>query len=171
MSGELWKKLIYGLIPSLPQLQGSVLVDPTLDQCILDLVATNGATGGHVTAEGDTITLPMLERLRSTLRLMFISDTKLRSKAFESVLWNLTNEANNKKKQIFIHGSQAEKGEDLFLVDQTTTSVHSHVPVSHASVDKNEALNLLSILLSSPMDVTVRKSSAQQLAIILQGTV
>ena len=169
MSGELWKKLLHGLIPSLPQLQGSVLVDPTLDQCIQELVAANGVTGGHVTAEGDTITLPTLERLRGALRLMFVKDAKLRNKAFDSVIWNLANEANGKKKQLFVHGSHIEKGEDLFIVDQVTTAVHSHLPVSHTSVDKSQILNLLSILSSSPMDVAVRKSSAQQLAIILQG--
>ncbi|XP_068721388.1 rotatin-like isoform X1 [Montipora capricornis] len=168
MSGELWKKLLHGLIPSLPQLQGSVLVDPTLDQCIQELVAANGVTGGHVTAEGDTITLPTLERLRGALRLMFVKDAKLRNKAFDSVIWNLANEANGKKKQLFVHGSHIEKGEDLFIVDQVTTAVHSHLPVSHTSVDKSQILNLLSILSSSPMDVAVRKSSAQQLAIILQ---
>ena len=171
MSGELWKKLLDGLIASLPQLQGFVLVDPALDQCILELVATQGATGGHVTAEGDIITLPRLERLRGALRLMFVNDSKLRSKAFESVVWNLTDEASSEKKQILLHGIHAENAADLFIVDQITSAVHAHAPVSHTSMDKSEVLNLQSILSSSPMDVALRKSSAQQLAIILQGTV
>ena len=171
MSGDLWKKLLIGLIPSLPLLQGCVLIDPTLDQCILELVATNGSIGGHVTAEGDTITLPTLEKLRSALRLMFVKDAKLRSEALGSVIWNLTNEANGKKKQSILHGIHSEIGEDLFIVDQITTAIHTHVPVSHTGVVKSEVLNLQSILSSSPMDVAVRKSSAQQLAIILQGMV
>lgn len=171
MGGDLWKKLLIGLIPSLPHLQGCVLIDPTLDQCILELVATNGAIGGHVTAEGDTITLPTLEKLRAALRLMFVKDAKLRSKALGSVIWNLTNEANCKKKQSILHCIHSEKGEDLFIVDQITTAIHTHVPVSHTGVVKSELLNLQSILSSSPMDVAVRKSSAQQLAIILQGMV
>lgn len=171
MSGELWKKLLDGLITSLPQLQGCVLVDPALDQCILELVATQGATGGHVTAEGDVITLPTLERLRGALRLMFVKDAKLRSKAFESVIWNLTNEASGKKKQSSIPGIHVDNGADMFIVDQFTTAVHAHAPVSHTSVDKSELLNLQSILSSSSLDIALRKSSAQQLAIVLQGTV
>ena len=165
----MWKKLLDGLTASLPQLQGCVLVDPALDQCILELVATQGATGGHVTAEGDIITLPTLERLRGALRLMFVKDSKLRSKAFESVVWNLTNEASGEKRQSLLHGIHADNAADLFIVDQITSAVHAHAPVSHTSVDKSEVLNLQSILSSSPLDVALRKSSAQQLAIILQG--
>lgn len=169
MSGELWKKLLGGLIASLPQLQGSVLVDPALDQCILELVASQGSTGGHVTAEGDIITLPTLERLRGALRLMFVKDPKLRSKGFESVVWHLTNEASNEKRQSIFRGIHADNAADLFIVDQLTSSVHAHVPASHTSMDKSEILNLHSILSSSSLDVALRKSSAQQLAIILQG--
>ena len=169
MSGELWKKLLDGLVASLPQLQGSVLVDPILDQCILELVASRGVTGGHVTAEGNIITLPTLERLRGTLRLMFIKDPKLRSKGFESVVWHLTNEASNEKRQSVFHGIHTDNAADLFVVDQLTSSVHAHAPVSHTSMAKSEILNLHSILSSSSLDVTLRKSSAQHLAIILQG--
>lgn len=169
MSGEMWKKLLDGLIASFPQLQGCVLVDPALDQCILELVATQGATGRHVTAEGDIITLPRLERLRGALRLMFVKDAKLQSKAFESVIWNLTNEASEGKKPSLIDGMHAENGADLFTVDKITTAVHAHGPVSHTSMDNTEVLNLQSILSSSAMDTALRKSSAQQLAIVLQG--
>ena len=169
MSGELWKKLLDGLIASLPHLQGCVLVDPALDQCILELVATQGATGGHVSAEGDIITLLALERLRGALRLLFVNDSKLRSRAFESVIWSLTNEASGEKKQSLFLGLHTENSADLFIVDQITSAVHAHAPASHTSVDKTEVLNLQSILSSSPLDVTLRKSSAQQLAIILQG--
>ena len=169
MSGELWKKLLDGLVVSLPQLQGCVLIDPGLDQCILELVATHGVIGGHVTAEGDIITLPALDRLRGALRLMFVADTKLRTKGFESVVWSLTNEASLKKRKSLVHGIHAEKAADLFIVDQITSAVNSHVPVSHTSVETTEVLNLQSILASSPLDVALRKSSAQQLAIILQG--
>lgn len=171
MSGELWKKLLDGLIASLPQLQGSVLVDPALDQCIVELVASQGTTGGHVTAEGDIITLPSLERLRGSLRLMLVKDSKLRSKGFESVVWHLTNEASGEKRQSAFHGILADNAADLFIVDQLTSSVHAHAPVSHASVDKSEILNLHSIFSSSSLDVSLRKSSAQQLAIILQGRI
>lgn len=170
MSGELWKKLLDGLIASLPQLQGSVLVDPALDQCILELVASQGATGGHVTAEGDIITLPTLERLRGALRLMFVNDSKLRSKGFASVVWHLTKEASSEKRQSLFHGFHADNAADLFIVDQLTSAVHAHAPAAHTSVDKSELLNLQSILSSSSLDVALRKSSAQQLAIILQGT-
>lgn len=165
----MWKKLLGGLIASLPQLQGSVLVDPALDQCILELVASQGSTGGHVTAEGDIITLPTLERLRGALRLMFVKDPKLRGKGFESVVWHLTNEASNEKRQSIFRGTHADNAADLFIVDQLTSSVHAHVPASHTSMDKSEILNLHSILSSSSLDVALRKSSAQQLAIILQG--
>ena len=169
MSGELWKKLLDGLVASLPQLQGSVLVDPALDQCILELVASHGATGGHVTAEGDIVTLPTLERLRGALRLMFVRDSKLRRKAFESVVWQLTNQASSEKRQSLFQGILADNAADLFIVDQLTSSVHAHAPVSHTTVDKTEILNLQSILSSLSLDVALRKSSAQQLAIILQG--
>ena len=169
MSGELWKKLLDGLVASLPQLQGCVLIDPGLDQCILELVATHGVTGGHVSAEGDIITLPALDRLRGALRLMFVTDSKLRTKGFESVVWSLTNEASREKRKSLVHGIHAEKAADLFIVDQITSAVNAHVPVSHTSVETSEVLNLQSILASSPLDVALRKSSAQQLAIILQG--
>lgn len=169
MSGELWKKLLDGLIASLPQLQGSILVDPALDQCILELVASRGATGGHVTAEGDIITLPSLERFRGALRLMFVKDSKVLSKAFESVVWQLTNQANSERRKSSFQGILADNAADLFMVDQLTSAVHAHAPTTHTSVDKTEILNLLSILSSSSLDVGLRKSSAQQLAIILQG--
>lgn len=167
MSGELWKKLLDGLIASLPQLQASILVDPALDQCILELVASRG--GGHVTAEGDIITLPSLERFRGALRLMFVKDSKVRSKAFESVVWQLTNQANSERRKSSFQGILADNAADLFMVDQLTSAVHAHAPTTHTSVDKTEILNLLSILSSPSLDVGLRKSSAQQLAIILQG--
>ncbi|CAH3027837.1 unnamed protein product, partial [Porites evermanni] len=170
MSGELWKKLLDGLVVSLPQLQGCVLMDPGLDQCILELVATHGVTGGHVSAEGDIITLPALDRLRGALRLMFVTDSKLRTKGFESVVWSLTNDASREKRKSLVHGILAEKAADLFIVDQITSAVNAHVPVSHTSVDTSEVLNLQSILASSPLDVALRKSSAQQLAVILQDS-
>lgn len=169
MSGELWKKLLDDLIASLPQLQGSILVDPALDQCIVELVASRGVTGGHVTAEGDIITLPSLERFRGALRLMFVKDSKVRSKAFESVVWQLTNQANSERRKSSFQGILADNAADLFKVDQLTSAVHAHAPTTHTSVDKTEILNLLSILSSSSLDVGLRKSSAQQLAIILQG--
>lgn len=169
MSGELWKKLLEGLIASLPQLQGSILVDPALDQCILELVASHGAAGGHVTAEGDIITLPSLEQFRGALRLMFVKDSKVRSKAFESVVWQLTNQASRERRKSSFQGILADNAADLFMVDQLTSAVHAHVPATHTSVDKTEILNLFSILSSSSLDVALRKSSAQQLAIISQG--
>ena len=171
MSGELWKKFLDGMVASLPQLQGSLLVDPALDQCILELVASKGATGGHVTVEGDIVTLPTLERLRGALRLMFVKDPKLRSKGLESVVWHLTNEASAGKRQSVFNGIHADNVADLFIVDQLTSSVHAHAPVSHTSMDKSEILNLHSILSSSSLDVALRNSSAQQLAIILQGSI
>ena len=169
MSGELWKKLLDGLIASLPHLQGCIQYDPTLSQCILELAASNGLTGAHVAADGDIITLPALERFRGALRLMFIKDPHVRNKAFEYVVWNLTNEARGEKRKICVGGSWREDAADMFIVDHVTCAVHAHVPGSHSSVDHQELLQLWSILSSSSLDVALRKSSAQHLAIILQG--
>ena len=167
MSGELWKRLLDAIMVPLPLLQGCTGADTSLDQCLLEIVSSRG---NHVTAEGDLICLPVLERYRGTLRFMFVKDPKIRAKAFECLVLYLSKEDGHGSTQHLFRGSLSSQNlSDMFIADALTCAVYSHSPVSHPTVNSEEIHKLYSIFSSRSMEVGLRKSSAQQLAIILQG--
>jgi hypothetical protein len=117
------------------------------------------------------MTLKPLEQLRGALRLMFLPNPNIRTQGLAAVVGHLTSDKTRSWGQRLFSSRQTENLRDLFFVDQLTSTMNSHAPVSHPSVERAEVIKLLSIYSSKTMDWNIRKSAAEQLAIILQGTI
>lgn len=170
MRTQLWRRLLDVIIPSLPHLGGYIGTHPTLDQCLLEIIASTGAMdSGLVTADGQVMSLQPLQQLRAALRLLFKQDPNLRTQGLAVIVGHLTSDKTKTWGQRLFQSRQSENLRDLFVVDQLTSTMHSHTPVSHPSVEKTEINKLWSIYSSKHMDWSIRKSAAEQLSIILQG--
>jgi len=170
MRSQLWKRLLETIIPSLPHLVGCIGTHPTLDQCLLEMIASTGTMdSGLVTADGQVMSLQPLQQLRAGLCLMFKKDPNLRTQGLAVIVGYLMSDKTRAWGQRLFQSRQSENLRDLFVVDQLTSTMHSHTPVSHPSVEKAEIIKLWSIYSSNNMDWGIRKSAAEQLSIILQG--
>lgn len=169
MSSQLWKRLLNAITPTLPFLEGYIGTHPTLDQSILELVLSSPATSGQITADGEVMTLKAQDQLKGALRLMFLKNPSIRTQGLAAVVGHLTSDKTKAWGERLFRSRQTENLRDIFLVDQLTSTMNSHVPMSHPSVEKAEIVKLWSIYSSKSMDWNIRKSAAEQLAIILQG--
>ena len=138
MNCHLWKQLLHAIIPSLPFLQACTGSDPTLDQCVVELMEAGGPGDNTFTADGDVVTLPMMERFRIALRMMFVKNVQLRTRGLAAVTWYLTQEQKDVGQRRLFSNTPPDNLQNLFIVNQVTSSIHAHEPVSHSNFDKSE---------------------------------
>ncbi|XP_010219967.1 PREDICTED: rotatin-like, partial [Tinamus guttatus] len=155
-----WNKFIEALYPVIPILQGYADTKDTLGNCILTLSETSSDQGEGV--------LPRATRLRAALRLLFSKKQLVRSVALKHLSFHLLNEEGANLKRPHLHGSVLSIISNLFIVER---AIELKLDDKTESVFKAETVEkLYSILTSDAVDLILRKSAAEQLAIILQDT-
>ncbi|NWJ02806.1 RTTN protein, partial [Crypturellus undulatus] len=155
-----WNKFIEALYPIIPILQGYADAKDALGNCILTLSETTSDQGEGV--------LPRATRLRAALRLLFSKKQLVRSVALKHLSFHLLNEEGANLKRPHLHGSVLSSISNLFIVER---AIELKLDDKTESVFKAETVEkLYGILTSDAVDLVLRKSAAEQLAIILQDT-
>ncbi|XP_052560090.1 rotatin isoform X1 [Tympanuchus pallidicinctus] len=155
-----WNKFLEALYPIIPVLQGYADTKDELGNCILTLSETSSDKGDGI--------LPITTRLRAALRLLFSKKHLVRSVALKHLLFHLLNEEGASLKRPCLHGSVFTSISNLFIIEG---AVELKLGDKMESIFKVETIEkLYDILTSDAVDIVLRKSAAEQLAIILQDT-
>uniref|UniRef100_A0A8B9SRM2 Rotatin n=1 Tax=Anas platyrhynchos TaxID=8839 RepID=A0A8B9SRM2_ANAPL len=154
-----WNKFIEALYPIIPVLQGYADTKDKLGNCILTLSETSSDKGEGI--------LPRTTRLRAALRLLFSKKQLVRSIALKHLVFHLLNEEGASLKRPNLHGSVFSSISNLFIIEKV---IELKLDDKMESIFKVETVEKLhDILTSDAVDLVLRKSAAEQLAIILQG--
>uniref|UniRef100_A0A669P9G5 Rotatin n=1 Tax=Phasianus colchicus TaxID=9054 RepID=A0A669P9G5_PHACC len=153
-----WNKFLEALYPIIPVLQGYADTKDELGNCILTLSETSSDKGDGI--------LPTATRLRAALRLLFSKKHLVRSMALKHLLFHLLNEEGASLKRPCLHGSMFTSISNLFIIEG---AIELKLGDKMESIFKVEIIEkLYDILTSDAVDIVLRKSAAEQLAIILQ---
>ncbi|KAM9387382.1 rotatin [Phaethornis superciliosus] len=153
-----WNKFIGALCPIIAVLQGYADTKDTLGNCILALSETTSDKGDGILCR--TI------RLQAALRLLFSKKQLVRSIALKHLTFHLLNEEGANLKRPHLHGSVLSSISNLFVVER---AIELKLDDKAESIFKAETIEkLYDILASDAVDLVLRKSAAEQLAIILE---
>ncbi|NWT00695.1 RTTN protein, partial [Mionectes macconnelli] len=155
-----WNKFIEALCPVIPVLQGYADTKDTLGNCILSLSETTSDKG-----EG---TLPTTTRLQAALRLLFSKKRLVRSVAPKHLAFHLLNEEGANLKRPRLDSNVLSSISNLFIIER---AIELKLDDKKESIIKAETVEKLhDILTSDAVDLVLRKSAAEQLAVILDDT-
>ncbi|XP_033010709.1 rotatin [Lacerta agilis] len=160
MAEVTWNKFIEALHPVVPILQGYADTEDALGSCILSLSETN--------AEKEGI-LPRTTRLKAALRLLFSKKPLVRSTALKHLMFHLTNEEDATLRHPLPQSSVLSSVPNLLIVEKTVELKLGDS--ARESVFKAETVEkLYDIFISDTIDLVLRKSAAEQLAVIMQDS-
>ncbi|XP_027708246.1 rotatin isoform X2 [Vombatus ursinus] len=153
-----WNKFIESLCPVVPILQGYADTEDALGNCILILSETNSEGGGGI--------LPETSRLKSIFRLLLSKKQSVRDKALKLLAFQLMNEEGRSTKRPFIDANLLSKVTNLFIVEKP---IDLKLDDTRQPIIKMETVEkLYGVFTSEVVDLPLRKSALEQLAIIFQ---
>ncbi|XP_032078942.1 rotatin isoform X1 [Thamnophis elegans] len=159
MAAETWNKFIETLYPVIPILQGYANTEEPLGNCVLTLSET--------TTENEGI-LPKTTRLRASVRLLFSKKPLVRSVALKQLMFHLMEEEESHLKRPLLHGSILSSISNILIVEKP---IELKLDDTRESVFKADTVEkLYNIFISDTVDLTLRKSAAEQLVIIMQDS-
>ncbi|CAG5115958.1 unnamed protein product, partial [Candidula unifasciata] len=155
MSEGLWQEFIMALLKSLPILQSYTDQSSLLGRCLWNMLDPTTSTHN----------LSLVEKLRGSLRLLYLSDKKLRTDAAQHVKWFLRNEQ--------------DSGSKLPSVSELDIGVISNCLIINTSVTLSEDTGrslftveamkqVYDIFTSCPVDPGVKRSAGDQLAMMMK---
>ncbi|XP_032874819.1 rotatin [Amblyraja radiata] len=160
MSALSWNKLCEALYPVIPALQAFATVDGPLGRCILALSEPQDESAPSI--------LPRIARIRASLRLFMSKQHSVRSVAITHLMPHLVNEEDASNKQPALQGSTFNNVSDLYILDKT---IDLQLEDNDKTFFKDESVcKVYEILISETVDLILRKSAAEQLAIMAQDT-
>ncbi|XP_069476880.1 rotatin [Ambystoma mexicanum] len=158
MTALTWNKFMEALHPVIAILQGFADPDEPLGNCILTLSEKASDTGDSI--------LPKTVRLAAVLRLLLSKKQSVRSLALKYLTFHLTSEEGSNLKRPKLMGSILSSAVNLFIVDKP---VDLKLDDTGTSFFKAETVKkVYEILSSETVDLVLRKSAAEQLAVIMQ---
>ena len=163
MVPSVWKTLTGALLPSLPLLQAFTGLDVAMQRAILSL------TDANLTSDGKATSLPPLEQLRASLRLMFLKESHSRAKGFADVIWLLTQQDNSEGMAVQYSYESHSNPSDIFILSPIVAAQFTTTCTEHPSMSEENVMKLWDILTSDTVEKSLRNSAAEQLGIILQG--
>ena len=168
MDTTTWRKLMNDIITSLPYIQMHMTKKSRLGVSLLGLLAPPGQSSCSLTADGEIVPFSQLERLRGWLRCMFMKDKCFRAKGYGYLIQNLVEEDLRMKCEMVYPSGTLENSCELFMID-TFSSSKLHRSFKHDQFDDERILKLFNILIMETNELSLRRSSAEQLAVLLQG--
>uniref|UniRef100_G1MJ99 Rotatin n=1 Tax=Ailuropoda melanoleuca TaxID=9646 RepID=G1MJ99_AILME len=158
MTAVTWNKFIESLCPVIPVLQGYADTEDPLGDSILLL-----SRGSPEAGEG---ALPCTTRLKSMLRLLLVRKPSVRALALKLLACHLTREEGADTKRPSIDARVLSRVPNLFIVKK---------PIELKLDDRRELIikletveKVYEIFTSDDIDLVLRKSAAEQLAVIMQ---
>ncbi|XP_023611379.1 rotatin isoform X2 [Myotis lucifugus] len=158
MTALTWNRFIESLCPVIPVLQGYADPEDPLGNCILLL--------SKASSEGGEGVLPCTTRLKSILRLLLVKKPSVRSLALKLLVCHLTREEGTERKRPAMDARVLARATNLFIVKK---------PIELKLDDRKELIikletveKVYEIFISDDIDLVLRKSAAEQLAVIMQ---
>ncbi|MGH0180930.1 UNVERIFIED_CONTAM: hypothetical protein FKN15_008410 [Acipenser sinensis] len=158
MTALTWNTFIDAVYHVVPILQGYAGTEGTLGTCILQISETANETGEGI--------LPRTARLRAALRLLFTKQQKVRAVAVKHLMWHLANEEGASTKRPVLEGGVLSTLSALFVIDKPIDMNLDDTEKSYFKVES--VTKVYTILTSETVDIVLRKSAAEQLAVIMQ---
>ncbi|XP_028290675.1 rotatin isoform X2 [Gouania willdenowi] len=158
MTPSTWDRFTQALDPVMAVLQGYASTDDSLGNCVLLISDTS--------AEAKDDGFPRLAKLRASLRLLFSSQPRVRTAAVQQLVPQLKSSDTVSRPEV-----DQPVISSLSNIYCLTNSVDVSLGTSSKSVLKVESVEkLFSILQSDAVDLSLRRSAADQLAVVLQDT-
>ncbi|XP_014855672.1 PREDICTED: rotatin isoform X1 [Poecilia mexicana] len=158
MTARAWDRFNEALYPVIPILQGYASTEESLGKCVLLISDMSDVTGDDV--------FPTTDKLKAALRLLFSKQPTVRVAAVHHILPHLTSHADANPSSVFTDQSVAASLPNLFClrdpVDVTLDTINKSI-LKVESVEK-----LFCILDSETVDISLRRSAAEQLFVVLQ---
>ncbi|KAM9308326.1 rotatin [Gastrophryne carolinensis] len=162
MTAQCWNKFIEALYPVIPVLQGFADLDDSLGTSILALCETPGRVEG---VEG---ALPKMSLLKAAMRFLFAKKLTLRSLGTKWLSVHLMYEKDSGHQRPELQGSILSKAASLYITER-----HIDLKLDDKGISffKAETVKKVAeIFTSEIVDVALRRSAAEQLAVITQDT-
>ncbi|XP_069075998.1 rotatin isoform X2 [Pleurodeles waltl] len=158
MTALTWNKFMEALHPVIAVLQGYANPEDPLGNCILTLSEKTSDKGGSI--------LPKTVRLATVLRLLFCKKQSVRSLALKYLTFHLMSEEGSSLKRPKLQGTVLSSAVNLFILDKP---LELKLDDTGTSFFKAETVKkVYEILISETVDLALRKSAAEQLAVIMQ---
>ncbi|EHB11609.1 Rotatin, partial [Heterocephalus glaber] len=158
MTALTWNKFIESLCPVIPVLQGYADPEDPLGNSILLLSEANSEAGEGI--------LPCTTRLKFMLRLLLVKKPSVRSLALKLLAFHLTSEEGADTKRPLIDARVLSRVTNLFIVKKP---VELKLDDRRELVIKLETIEkVYEVFTSDDVDLALRKSAAEQLAVIMQ---
>ncbi|XP_048451707.1 rotatin [Rhincodon typus] len=157
LSTSSWNMLIEALYPVIPILQGFASVEDPLGTCILALSGPcNEDTAGILSCAA---------KIRASLRLFMSKLHLVRSVAFTHLMPHLVNEEDASDKLPVLQGSILNHVSDLYMLEK---SIDLQLDTGKSFFKEDNVCKVYGILISETVDLSLRKSAAEQLAVMAQ---
>ncbi|XP_005373111.1 PREDICTED: rotatin [Chinchilla lanigera] len=158
MTALTWNKFIESLCPVIPVLQGYADPEDPFGNSILLLSEASSEAGEGI--------LPCTTQLKFMLRLLLVKKPSVRSLALKLLAFHLTHEEGAHTKRPVIDAGVLSRVTNLFIVKKP---VELRLDDRRELVIKLETVEkVYEIFTSDDVDLVLRKSAAEQLAVIMQ---
>ncbi|CAL8292685.1 unnamed protein product [Lota lota] len=160
MTASTWDRFNEALYPVIPILQGYASTEDPLGQCVLLLSGGSDASG----------TTPLRDpaRLRAALRLLFTKQPTVRLAAVEHILPHLTGSGVSEAARPDLDQFTLSSLPGLYCPKNMLDITLDACTKSFLKVESVE--KLFGILTSDTVDLSLRRSATEQLAVVLQDT-
>ncbi|XP_072306821.1 rotatin isoform X2 [Eucyclogobius newberryi] len=160
MAASLWDRLNEALYPIMPILQGYANTEESLGNCVLLISDMSDAARDNMFSSS--------AKLKAALRLLFTKQPSVRIAAVNQILPHLTS----------ADGAQTDRPElDQLLLSSLPNLFCLKIPVDIALDSSSKSLlkvesveKLFCILASETVDISLKRSAAEQLSVVLQDT-
>uniref|UniRef100_A0A4W5JS60 Rotatin n=1 Tax=Hucho hucho TaxID=62062 RepID=A0A4W5JS60_9TELE len=160
MTASTWDRFNQALYPVIPILQSYAGTEDALGNCVLLISEVSNEVRDGV--------FPNTAKLRAALRLLFTKEPEVRAAAVQHLLPHLTSVEGATTVRPTLDGPVLSSLPSLFCLNNT---LDINLDSSDRSFLKVESVEkLFSILTSDTVDLTLRRSAAEQLAVVLQET-
>uniref|UniRef100_A0A8C7PMN1 Rotatin n=1 Tax=Oncorhynchus mykiss TaxID=8022 RepID=A0A8C7PMN1_ONCMY len=161
MTASTWDRFNQALYPVIPILQSYAGTEDALGNCVLLISEVSNEVRDGV--------FPNTAKLRAALRLLFTKEPEVRAAAVQHLLPHLTSGEGATTVRPTLEGPVLSSLPSLFCLNN---ALDINLDSSDRSFLKVESVEkLFSIFTSDTVDLTLRRSAAEQLAVVLQGDV
>uniref|UniRef100_A0AAX7SJH8 Rotatin N-terminal domain-containing protein n=1 Tax=Astatotilapia calliptera TaxID=8154 RepID=A0AAX7SJH8_ASTCA len=161
MTASAWDRFNEALYPVMPILQGYASTEESLGNCVLLISDMSDMARDSV--------FPSTAKLKAALRLLFTKQPAVRIAAVQQFLPHLTGSDDSNTARPKLDQQMIASLPNLFCLKNPLDIT---LDTSKKSVLKVESVEkLFSILYSDMVDITLKRSAAEQLSVVLQGEI
>nr|XP_046227277.1 rotatin isoform X2 [Scatophagus argus] len=160
MTASTWDRFNEALYPVMPVLQGYASTDESLGNCVLLI--------SDMSDVARDVVFPSTAKLKAALRLLFTKQPTVRIAAVQQILFHLTSTDDANTARPDLDQPMVSSLPNLFCL---RTPLDITLDTRNKSVLKVESVEkLFGILSSVTVDISLRRSAAEQLSVVLQDT-